>query len=119
VGAIQARGRAGTFVRDVAEPTRPTRYLGIAGAPTQSAPYYLSTGTPDPALVLGCEGNIERFTSGATAWTSSYLDEPVLPALHEHLEKILSLSLTADRGRHALDALSRIVDQIVASAIGW
>ncbi|NDG94587.1 MAG: GntR family transcriptional regulator, partial [Actinobacteria bacterium] len=28
VGAIHARGRAGTFVRDVAEPTRPTRYLG-------------------------------------------------------------------------------------------
>ena len=29
VGAIQARGRAGTFVRETVEPTRPVRYLGI------------------------------------------------------------------------------------------
>ncbi len=114
VGAIQARGRAGTFVRDVAEPTRPTRYLGIAGAPSDGAAIDLSTGTPDPALLPALHEAIERFTSGATAWTSSYLDEPVLPALHEHLESswpFRAQRLTVVDG--ALDALSRIVDQIV------
>ena len=50
VGAIQARGRAGTFVRDTVEPTRPVRYLGIGGAPLAEG-INLSTGTPDPALL--------------------------------------------------------------------
>ena len=114
VGAIQARGRAGTFVRDVAEPTRPTRYLGIAGAPAEDTAVDLSTGTPDPALLPALHEAIERFSLGATAWTSSYLDEPVLPALREHLENswpFRAQSLTVVDG--ALDALSRIVDQIV------
>lgn len=114
VGAIQARGRAGTFVRDIAEPTRPTRYLGIAGAPAEDAAVDLSTGTPDPALLPPLHEAIQRFSSGATAWTSSYLDEPVLPALREHLEAswpFRAQRLTVVDG--ALDALSRIVDQIV------
>lgn len=114
VGAIQARGRAGTFVRDVSEPTRPTRYLGIAGAPVDAAAVDLSTGTPDPYLLPALHEAIERFSSGATAWTSSYLDEPVLPALREHLEAswpFRAQRLTVVDG--ALDALSRIVDQIV------
>lgn len=114
VGAIQARGRAGTFVRDAAEPTRPTRYLGIAGAPVEDATVDLSTGTPDPHLLPALHEAIERFSSGATAWTSSYLDEPVLPALREHLEAswpFRSQRLTVVDG--ALDALSRVVDQIV------
>lgn len=114
VGAIQARGRAGTFVRDIAEPTRPTRYLGIAGAPAEDTAVDLSTGTPDPALLPALHEAIERFTSGATAWTSSYLDEPVLAALREHLETswpFRAQKLTVVDG--ALDALSRIVDQIV------
>ena len=116
VGAIHARGRAGTFVRDVAEPTRPTRYLGIGGAPSteESAALDLSTGTPDPALLPALHEAVERFTSGATAWTSSYLDEPVLPALREHLEQswpFRAQRLTVVDG--ALDGLSRIVDQLV------
>ena len=114
VGAIQARGRAGTFVRDVAEPTRPTRYLGIGGAPAQDAAVDLSTGTPDPALLPALHEAVERFSSGATAWTSSYLDEPVLPALREHLEDSWPFRpqrLTVLDG--ALDALSRVVDQVV------
>jgi DNA-binding transcriptional MocR family regulator len=116
VGAIHARGRAGTFVRDVAEPTRPTRYLGIGGAPTteDDAALDLSTGTPDPELLPALREPIERFSSGATAWTSSYLDEPVLGALREHLEgswPFRAQRLTVVDG--ALDALSRIVDQLV------
>ena len=50
VGAIQARGRAGTFVRTTVEPTRPARYLGIGGAPLAEG-INLSTGTPDPLLL--------------------------------------------------------------------
>jgi len=116
VGAIHARGRAGTFVRDVAEPTRPTRYLGIGGAPTtdEDSALDLSTGTPDPDLLPALHEAIERFSSGATAWTSSYLDEPVLAALREHLEQswpFRAQRLTVVDG--ALDALSRIVDQLV------
>ena len=116
VGAIHARGRAGTFVRDVAEPTRPTRYLGIGGAPTtdEGSALDLSTGTPDPALLPPLHEAIERFSAGATAWTSSYLDEPVLLALREHLESswpFRAQRLTVVDG--ALDALSRIVDQFV------
>jgi len=116
VGAIHARGRAGTFVRDVAEPTRPTRYLGIGGAPStdEDSALDLSTGTPDPVLLPALHEAIERFSSGATAWTSSYLDEPVLAALREHLEQswpFRAQRLTVVDG--ALDALSRIVDQLV------
>ena len=116
VGAIHARGRAGTFVRDVAEPTRPTRYLGIGGAPStdEDSALDLSTGTPDPDLLPALHEAIERFSSGATAWTSSYLDEPVLAALREHLEQswpFRAQRLTVVDG--ALDALSRIVDQLV------
>ena len=116
VGAIHARGRAGTFVRDVAEPTRPTRYLGIGGAPNtdEDSALDLSTGTPDPDLLPALHEAIERFSSGATAWTSSYLDEPVLAALREHLEQswpFRAQRLTVVDG--ALDALSRIVDQLV------
>ena len=116
VGAIHARGRAGTFVRDVAEPTRPTRYLGIGGAPNtdEDSALDLSTGTPDPDLLPALHEAIERFSSGATAWISSYLDEPVLAALREHLEQswpFRAQRLTVVDG--ALDALSRIVDQLV------
>ena len=114
VGAIQARGRAGTFVRDVAEPTRPTRYLGIGGAPTTDVSLDLSTGTPDPQLLPALHEAIERFSAGATAWTSSYLDEPVLPALRDFLEDSWPFRpqrLTVVDG--ALDALSRVVDQVV------
>ncbi|MCP3858825.1 MAG: hypothetical protein GY704_04175, partial [Phycisphaeraceae bacterium] len=100
----------------MAEPTRPTRYLGIGGAPSteESAALDLSTGTPDPALLPALHEAVERFTSGATAWTSSYLDEPVLPALREHLEQswpFRAQRMTVVDG--ALDGLSRIVDQLV------
>lgn len=118
VGAIQARGRAGTFVRDVSEPTRPTRYLGISGAGAGAlegeAALDLSTGTPDPELLPALRDAVERFSAGATAWTSSYLDEPVLPALRETLEgswPFRPQRLTVVDG--ALDALSRVVDQVV------
>lgn len=113
VGAIQARGRAGTFVRDTAEPTRPTRYLGIGGAPLAEG-LNLSTGTPDPALLPPLKDALERVLSSATSWTTSYLDVPVLPSLEEVLRSSWPFEaerLTVVDG--ALDALSRIVDQVV------
>ena len=113
-GAIQARGRAGTFVRDVSEPTRPARYLGIGAASVGEATWDLSTGTPDPALLPPLQEAIERLHRDLTAWTSSYLDEPVLPELREILEDAWPFRaerLTVVDG--ALDAMSRIVDQLV------
>jgi DNA-binding transcriptional MocR family regulator len=113
VGAIQARGRAGTFVRDTVEPTRPARYLGIGGAPLAEG-INLSTGTPDPALLPPLREAVERVVARSTAWTTSYLDDPVLPELEDLLRRDWPFSparLTVVDG--ALDALSRVVDQVV------
>ncbi len=113
VGAIQARGRAGTFVRDTAEPTRPTRYLGIGGAPLSEG-LNLSTGTPDPDLLPPLKEAVERVLASSTSWTTSYLDTPVLPTLEDLLRSDWPFDperLTVVDG--ALDALSRIVDQVV------
>lgn len=113
VGAIQARGRAGTFVRDTVEPTRPSRYLGIGGAPLAEG-INLSTGTPDPALLPPLREAVERVVAGSQSWTTSYLDDPVLP----ELERLLRGSWPFPPSRitvvdGALDAMSRIVDQVV------
>ena len=113
VGAIQARGRAGTFVRETVEPTRPVRYLGIGGAPLAEG-LNLSSGTPDPALLPPLREAVDRVVARSTAWTTSYLDEPVLPELADLLRRDWPFApdrLTVVDG--ALDALSRIVDQVV------
>lgn len=113
VGAIRARGRAGTFVQDTIEPTRPTRYLGIGGAPLAEG-INLSTGTPDPALLPALRDALERVVARSGPLTTSYLDHPVLPALEELLRRSWPFEpgrLTVVDG--ALDALSRIVDQLV------
>jgi DNA-binding transcriptional MocR family regulator len=113
VGAIQARGRAGTFVRDTAEPSRPARYLGIGGGPLTEG-LNLSTGTPDPALLPPLKEAVERVVARSTVWTSSYLDAPVLPELHSVLRAgwpFVPARLTVVDG--ALDAMSRIVDLVV------
>jgi DNA-binding transcriptional MocR family regulator len=113
VGAIQARGRAGTFVRDTVEPTRPARYLGIGGAPIAEG-INLSTGTPDPALLPPLREAVDRVVARSTSWTTSYLDDPVLPELDELLRRTWPFPparLTVVDG--ALDALSRVVEQVV------
>ena len=113
VGAIQARGRAGTFVRETVEPTRPVRYLGIGGAaPDQGI--NLSTGTPDPLLLPPLREAVDRVVARSSAWTTSYLDTPVLPELEELLLAdwpFVPDRLTVVDG--ALDALSRVVDVLV------
>lgn len=113
VGAIQARGRAGTFVRDTGEPSRPARYLGIGGDPLAHGSN-LSTGTPDPELLPPLREAVERVVARSTAWTSSYLDDPVLPELESVLRAgwpFPPARLTVVDG--ALDAMSRIVDLLV------
>jgi len=113
VGAIQARGRAGTFVRDTVEPSRPVRYLGIGGAPVPEG-LNLSTGTPDPALLPPLREAVDRVVARSTAWTTSYLDDPVLPELEAVLRRDWPFEparLTVVDG--ALDALSRVVEQVV------
>lgn len=113
VGAIQARGRAGTFVRDTVEPTRPTRYLGIGGAPLAEG-INLSTGTPDPLLLPPLRDALERVLTASRPMTTSYLDDPVLPELEALLKGTWPFAperLTVVDG--ALDALSRVVDHAV------
>jgi DNA-binding transcriptional MocR family regulator len=113
VGAIRARGRAGTFVLDTVETTRPTRYLGIGGAPLAEG-INLSSGTPDPELLPPLRDALERVLAKGGAWTTSYLDDPVLPELELLLRRSWPFEparLTVVDG--ALDALSRVVDQLV------
>ena len=113
VGAIQARGRAGTFVKATLEPSLPTRYLGIGAAPGADG-LDLSTGTPDPELLPSLREALERVTTRSLAWTTSYLDDPVLPQLARLLHDTWPFEpsrLTVVDG--ALDALSRIVEQVV------
>lgn len=113
VGAIQARGRAGTFVRDTAEPSRPSRFIGIGAAPG-SPGLDLSTGTPDPGLLPPLKEALERVTQRTGGWTASYLDDPVLPDLEAYLRStwpFVPERLTVVDG--ALDALSRVVEQVV------
>jgi DNA-binding transcriptional MocR family regulator len=113
VGAIKARGRAGTFVLAPSEPSRPVRYLSIGGAPGADG-LDLSTGTPDPALLPDLRDALERVTTRQLAWTTSYLDDPVLPQLQDLLRRTWPFEperLTVVDG--ALDALSRVVEQVV------
>lgn len=113
VGAIQSRGRAGTYVLSTQEPSRPSRYLGIGGDPLTEG-LNLSTGTPDPHLLPPLREALERVIAGGAALTTSYLDEPVLPQLTSVLLATWPFRparLTVVDG--ALDALSRIVEQVV------
>jgi DNA-binding transcriptional MocR family regulator len=113
VGAIQARGRAGTFVRAAVEPSRPIRYLGIGGDPA-AAGLNLASGTPDPALLPPLREALERVLAGSGPLTTSYLDDPVLPDLAQVLRASWPFPperLTVVDG--ALDALSRVVDLVV------
>lgn len=113
VGAIVARGRAGTFVKDVVEPSRPVRYLGIGGAPMADG-LDLSTGTPDAQLLPSLREALERVTTRSSSWTTSYLDDPVTPSLQAELLRTWPFRparITVVDG--ALDALSRVVDQVV------
>ena len=102
VGALDARGRRGTFVRQPTGPGSPVRYRRVA-APRDRRPAThlaldLSTGTPHPDLLPDLGPIIARVSRQSL--TSSYLDSPVLPALDDALRGVVAVRPRgADRGR--------------------
>ena len=111
VGAIDARGRQGTFVRPPTGPGSPRRYRRVTEGPGHFA-IDLSTGTPDPALLPDLGPVIARVSK--QTFTSSYLDHAVLPALDERLRDEWPFAveeLTVVDG--AMDALDRVAEVVV------
>ena len=111
VGAIDARGRQGTFVRQPTGPGSPRRYRRVTEGPGHFA-IDLSTGTPDPALLPELGPVVAQVSRQSL--TSSYLDQPVLPRLDERLREswpFVPDDLTVVDG--AMDALDRIARVVV------
>ncbi|MDO8362160.1 MAG: aminotransferase class I/II-fold pyridoxal phosphate-dependent enzyme [Actinomycetota bacterium] len=111
VGAIDARGRQGTYVRQPTGPSSPRRYRRVTEGPGRFA-LDLSTGTPDPALLPDLGPVIARVNRQSL--TSSYLDQPVLPQLAERVRAdwpFVPEELTMVDG--AMDALDRVAGVVV------
>lgn len=111
VGAIEPRGRQGTYVSRPVGLGSPRRYRRVTEGPGHFD-LDLSTGTPDPAL-LPHLGPIVAAVSRQSL-TSSYLDEPVLPPLAEVLTDLWPFppeALTVVDG--AMDALDRIGQVVI------
>jgi DNA-binding transcriptional MocR family regulator len=106
-GAIQTRGRSGTFVAAV--PRQRLRYAQMGGP---ALPRDLSTGVPDHDLLPDLTEALKRIGDGRL--TTSYLDAPVLPALEDVLRSRWPFRperMTVVDG--ALDALDRITAAVV------
>jgi DNA-binding transcriptional MocR family regulator len=111
VGAIDARGRQGTFVSRPTGPITPRRYRRVTEGPGRFA-LDLSTGTPDPALLPDLGPVIARVNRQSL--TGSYLDRPVLPELEERVRAdwpFVPEALTVVDG--AMDALDRVAGVVV------
>jgi DNA-binding transcriptional MocR family regulator len=111
VGAIDARGRQGTFVRQPTGPGSPRRYRRVTEGPGHFA-LDLSTGTP-PSSLLPDLGPVVAKVSRQSL-TSSYLDNPVLPELEARLLHgwpFRAEALTVVDG--AMDALDRVAQVVV------
>jgi DNA-binding transcriptional MocR family regulator len=111
VGAIDARGRQGTFVRQPTGPGSPRRYRRVTEGPGHFA-LDLSTGTP-PSSLLPALGPVVAKVSRQSL-TSSYLDNPVLPELEARLLDgwpFRADALTVVDG--AMDALDRVAQVVV------
>jgi DNA-binding transcriptional MocR family regulator len=78
-GTIETAGRRGTRVADPRQP-RDGRYRQVLEHQTTFA-LDLSTGIPDAALLPSLDRAVQKLTTAGTP--ASYLDEPVLPELHE------------------------------------
>ncbi|WP_433825428.1 aminotransferase class I/II-fold pyridoxal phosphate-dependent enzyme [Actinoplanes sp. CA-015351] len=105
-GAIQTRGRSGTYVSGPLPPRERLRYTQLGNA-SVTLPKDLSTGVPDPALLPDLSGALRRIGDGR--WAGSYLDAPVLPELEAVLRERWPYPperLTVVDG--AMDALDRI-----------
>lgn len=111
VGAIEARGRNGTYVRRPTGPGLPRRYRRVTEGPGHFE-LDLSTGTPDPELLPDLRPVVASVSRQSL--TSSYLDQPVLPELAEVLLDGWPFppeALTVVDG--AMDALDRIATQVL------
>ncbi|MEV0733782.1 aminotransferase class I/II-fold pyridoxal phosphate-dependent enzyme [Polymorphospora sp. NPDC050346] len=110
-GAIQTRGRSGTYVLAPIRPRHRMRYARLTASPA-TLPHDLSTGVPDHDLLPDLAPALRRI--GDTRLTPSYLEEPVLPRLEEALRERWPYPpqrLTVVDG--ALDALDRILARTV------
>jgi DNA-binding transcriptional MocR family regulator len=111
VGAIDARGRQGTFVRQPTGPGSPRRYRRVTEGPGHFA-LDLSTGTPPSALLPDLGPVVAKISRQSL--TSSYLDNPVLPELGARLREgwpFAPEALTVVDG--AMDALDRVAQVVV------
>jgi DNA-binding transcriptional MocR family regulator len=111
VGAIEARGRLGTFVRHPVGRAAPRRYRRVTEGPGRFA-LDLSSGIPDPALLPDLGKVIAKVSRQSL--TSSYLDQPVLPELDDLLRADWPFppeGITVVDG--AMDALDRVAQIIV------
>ncbi|CAN5501742.1 aminotransferase class I/II-fold pyridoxal phosphate-dependent enzyme [soil metagenome] len=111
VGAIEPRGRLGTFVRRPPGPGGTHRYRRITDGPGHFE-LDLSTGFPDVALLPDL-GPIVADVSRQSL-TNSYLDRPVLPELWEHLHGAWPFpaeELTVVDG--AMDAIDRVAREVL------
>lgn len=110
-GAIESRGRAGTFVRDGSGPHGPERYERITRGPGVYS-RDLSTGIPDPALLPDLDRARSLSVRGEV--TTNYFDDPVDPGLLAVLEArwpFPAERITVVDG--CLDALDRITSVLV------
>lgn len=111
VGAIEARGRNGTYVRHRTGPGGPRRYRRVTEGPGHFA-LDLSPGTPDPELLPDLGPVIARVSRQSL--TSNYLDHPVLPGLRDALTTTWPFApedLTVVDG--AMDALDRVAQVVL------
>ena len=111
-GVIETRGRLGSYVRDPASARVGERFWQIYPADADPGGLDLSEGVPDPELLPPITPALDHLRE-PTAPTS-YLDDPVVPALEEHLRAtwpFVPESMTVVDG--ALDALDRICSVVV------
>ena len=110
-GAIDTRGRLGTFVVGLPRAPGPRRYRNITEVHGTFS-LDLSTGTPDPQLLPDLAAVLARVSRRSL--TTSYLDDPVLPQLGEVLIDAWPFrpeALTVVDG--AMDALDRVITTLV------
>jgi DNA-binding transcriptional MocR family regulator len=110
-GAIETRGRSGSFVAAPVLPRQRLRYAQLHGLLT-GVERDFSTGVPDYALLPNLTESLERI--GDAQLTTSYLEGPVLPPLERVLRQRWPYpveQLTVVDG--ALDALDRVTATLV------
>jgi DNA-binding transcriptional MocR family regulator len=110
-GTIDPRGRNGTYVRDTRRPRGSHRYRSVTMRPSLYV-LDLSTGVPDPELLPDPRRALERVSRRNI--TTSYLDQPVVPALEDHLRSLWPFdpeAMTVVDG--AMDAIDRLLGAIV------